>query len=426
MPEENSSAPQAVIDTGFKPDQENLLTHDSEKKIYWYCDISGKPVHKSKEIYEGKKQVISYPYFVRRSTGAITRPKIKVIEFKGFKDSEIPNDFRKGSRYMVASTRLKAFMSFLNPKFKELEKLIIGINVQNRFSKKTVTLNWSDIEPILKELQREKGWHDNSRKTLINNMLSELSTKFEKHNKHLNSGELDRFLGRYDSFEKVSPKDSDALARVLQEIPPSRITSTSHFIEAKEKINTVFFENIIKEYERLIGEKQDNEEKWQKFFTNNAWILSHLFPFEVVLYKDKSYVGGKTLENDEGRVVDFLFQNGIKDNFALLEIKTHTKPLLSKTPYREPSVFSVSAELSGGINQCLDQKDIFIKENGKKHKMLDPMSILVIGQKKDLSDEQAGCFELLRANQKNVLIVTFDELLEKLKGLYRVITRKKK
>jgi hypothetical protein len=42
-------------------------------------------------------------------------------------------------------------------------------------------------------------------------------------------------------------------------------------------------------------------------------------------------------------------------------------------------------------------------------------------QKKALRPEQIKSFELLRANQKHVDIITFDELLAKLKGLLLVL-----
>src|SRR5690606_4781637 len=97
--------------------------------------------------------------------------------------------------------------------------------------------------------------------------------------------------------------------------------------------------------------------------------------FEVILRKKEAYLGGKTFENQDGRVVDFLFENGFKDNFALLEVKTHKKELLKKRPYRNPDVFVMSEDLSGGLNQCLDQKDTFLREHGQKYQSLDPKTI---------------------------------------------------
>lgn len=168
-----------------------------------------------------------------------------------------------------------------------------------------------------------------------------------------------------------------------------------------------------------------SEEKWQQFFEKNAWILTHLFAYQVILRKGKAYLGGKTIDNEDGRIVDFLFQSGFKDNFALLELKTPNVQLLKKTAYRSPDVYVLSDDLSGGINQCLDQKDIFLKEQGIKYKMFDPKCILIIGKKENLTESQSKCFELYRANQKHIDIVTFDELFEKLKSLQNILDKMK-
>src|SRR5690606_36823473 len=108
--------------------------------------------------------------------------------------------------------------------------------------------------------------------------------------------------------------------------------------------------------------------------------------------------------------------------FALIEIKTHKKELLKKVPYRKPSTFCMSDDLSGGIAQCLDQKDTYIKDFGNKYPTFDPKCILIVGRKDNLSSNQKNCFELLRANQSTVDIVTFDELFKKLQGLLKVIS----
>src|SRR5690606_18518499 len=112
-----------------------------------------------------------------------------------------------------------------------------------------------------------------------------------------------------------------------------------NYIKTKDKINIAYLDDILLEYKRLMQAKHDNEKEWQSFFETNGWILNNLFPYQVILKKREAFVGGKTIDNTEGRVVDFLFQNGFKDNFALLEIKTHLKQLLKNSAYREPEVF---------------------------------------------------------------------------------------
>jgi len=411
----------------FKPDQENITQETDLKTIFEFCNSEGKPVFLSKIFFKKEKTILLYPFSLNRSIGQITPKKIKIIEFKGWNSlNDIPTDFKNYGGYGFKTLRLKQFMSFLYKKFPQLEKLTVGINIKSRFSIKTVTLDWGELETALKQIGREKFNYDRNRKSIINNIVSGMTEKVRRVSRMLNAGELEYFLNRFDSFEKISVRDIDSLTKILIDTPTSKISSTSYIIKTKDKIDTIYLEDIIKKFENLLEIKNDNEEEWQVFFQENTWIMNHLFPFQVLLRKGKAYVGGKTLENEDGRIVDFLFETGFKDNFALLEIKTHMKELLKKRAYREPEVFPISDELSGGVNQCLDQKDIFLRDSGSKQKSLDPKTILVIGQKKKLTKEQITCFELYRANQKNVDIVTFDELLSKLKGLYEVVTGKVK
>mgnify|MGYP003607024905 CR=1 FL=1 len=403
------------------PNEENLIEDNSLKQVFYYCNDVNKPIFKTKEIFKTEKKIIFYPYSISLSEG-IKSKKIKIIELRGWATiADIPNDFKSVGKYGLKTQRLRTFVQYLYPRFKQFEKLVVGIGISNRFSDKTISINWSDLSKILNKIGTEKRYYDSTRKVTLNNLLSDITTKFTREISHLNSGQLDFFLQKFDSFDKISKTDVDSLARVLETSPASKISITNNFIKTKDKINKVFLEEIIKKFEKLMSAKNDNEKQWQTFFGANSWVFSHLFPFEVILRKQEAYVGGKTIDNEEGRVVDYLFDNGFKDNYALIEIKTHNKQLLKNTAYRKPDAFAYSDDLSGGISQCLDQKEIFLIENGSKAKILNPKCILVIGLKSNLNENQSKCFELLRSNQKNVDIVTFDELLAKLKGLLKVL-----
>src|SRR5690606_36674731 len=365
------------------------------KQVYHFCDDTGNPIFKTKEIFKNEHKIVFYPYSISNTNG-IKSKKIKTIELKGWPTTDdIPNDFKTTGRYGIKSPRLKIFLQYLYPRFKRLEKLVVGIDVKNRFNERTISINWEDLRMVLTKIGAEKRYYDSTRKLLLNNLLSNITSKFSREKSHLNAGQLNQFLQKFDSFDKISKTDVDALAKVLETSPASRISITNNFIKTKDKINRVFVEDIISKFEKLLQAKNDNEKQWQTFFGNNSWILTHLFPFEVILRKQEAYVGGKTIDNDNGRVVDFLFLNGFKDNFALLEIKTHKKDLLKKNPYRGSDSFLYSDDQSGGISQCLHQQDIFLSDRDNKDKVLDPNAILVIGLKEQLSKNQIKCFELL-------------------------------
>ncbi|WP_336731547.1 Shedu immune nuclease family protein [Chryseobacterium sp. VD8] len=410
----------------YIPQKENITINTSDKLVYEYCNIDGNPIFKAIEIDKVNDKIILNIYRVNRKTDEITIGKIKKIEFTGWSTlAELPSFFKKVygrvEYYGFHSKAIKRVLRTISYKFKNLEKINISKTTSTRFNIKTITFLWSDLEPILKRLTYETNSNDKNTKLFINNELSKLTTKFSKEPRNLYYGDLERFMSRYDSFDKITDSDIASISNLLSLLPKNKISVTSNFIKTKDKINIAFFENILEQFAKLKSSKNDNEKDWQNFFEKNGWIVSHLFPYDVILRQREAYVGGKTIENQDGKVVDFLYQNGFKDNYALLEIKTHKKDLLKNKAYRGTDVFSMSEDLSGGINQCLDQKDNFLKEFGKEYKIIDPKCILVIGLRENLKTEQINCFELSRRNQKDVEIVTFDELEKKIEGLLKVL-----
>ena len=409
----------------LEPNQENRTQKTAKKEVFHYFNSESKPVYKTKEI-EGDK-ITFHPYNVNRADDTAKPKRIKTVEFGGWKTiAGIPKIFKKKPGYGFKFESSTQFWNVLYKKYPRLEKVIITTSGPTRFSEKTITFNWAEFSKIVRELKRENELYKLSRKHLVHDILSDQTKKVKKLERILKAGELDDYVSKFTSYEKMSINDIDSLTQILSDLPTSKITASAHIIKTREKLDTIYLEDIIEEFDQLMKTKPADEEAWQKFFEQHTWTLTHLFPYEVILRKGKAYVGSKTLENEEGRIVDFLFENGFKDNFALLEIKPPSKALLKNHAYREPDVYPVSDELSGGVNQCLDQKDSFMRQHGQKYQSLDPKAILVIGRKTGLNTNQAKCYELYRANLKNVDLVTYDELRAKLKGLHDVITGKVK
>ena len=111
------------------------------------------------------------------------------------------------------------------------------------------------------------------------------------------------------------------------------------------------------------------------------------------------------------------------NNTAIFEIKTPQANLLNKKPFRD-GIYTPSSGLSGAINQALDQKYQFqthiepIRHNSRIRD-LESYSVhccLIVGRLPS-DEDQLKSFELFRGNSKDVEIVTFDELLEKLRQL---------
>lgn len=405
------------------PFSENLKPSRKKKVDTWFFyDESSKPIFKTKEIFKYSKRIVAHPYSASRIHG-IKSKKVKTIEFIGWdRIEDIPKEFNKKGRLGLNDQSIKILMRPLYRKFPMFNKLIVQKQGQNRFSKQTIRLSWGKLEPLVKDIRRESNYSKATIRNMSVNSLASLSNRFTKISRTIKKNEIFRFLQRFDNVDNLSKEDASSLSELVASIPGGSISVTTNFIEAKNKINVAYIEDIIKKCKKLLSVKTKNEKDWQNFLANHGWILTSLFPYEVILYKKEAYLGGKTIENSEGRVVDFLVQNGFKDNFALIEIKTHLTDLLKTKPYRDPDAYSMTEEFSGAISQCIDQKSTFLQEmGGKKYNIYDPKSILIVGRKSNLTNSQKTCFELIRNNQKHVDITTFDELLQKLEGLWQIL-----
>lgn len=223
--------------------------------------------------------------------------------------------------------------------------------------------------------------------------------------------------------EELSEEDQNAVIGALSSHAASIAEEQPEKLaKLRGDIELVTLEALIKRYEEMLGEKLP-EGRWQDFFNENPFILNMAFGYPVIKVRDQASVGGRKLSGDGEKITDFLVKNSLTNNTAIFEIKTPQTAILNKTPFRD-GVFTPSADLSGSINQALDQKYQFqkqiaqIKDNTRLYD-IESYAVhccLVIGRAPD-GDDQKKSFELFRRNSKDVEIVTFDELLEKLRQL---------
>ena len=223
--------------------------------------------------------------------------------------------------------------------------------------------------------------------------------------------------------EELSEEDQNAVIGALSSHAASIAEEQPEKLaKLRGDIELVTLEALIKRYEEMLGKKLA-EGRWQDFFNENPFILNMAFGYPVIKVRDQASVGGRKLSGDGEKITDFLVKNSLTHNTAIFEIKTPQTAILNKTPFRE-GVFTPSTDLSGSINQALDQKYQFqkqvaqIKDNTRLYD-IESYAVhccLVIGRTPD-GDDQKKSFELFRRNSKDVEIVTFDELLEKLKQL---------
>lgn len=194
-------------------------------------------------------------------------------------------------------------------------------------------------------------------------------------------------------------------------------------------------------FEKLRNENinKSPEGVWQKFFEDNKWIFGYglLYISTVGVRNERleQSLQSGSLFGSGARPDGVMKTRGALSNLCLVEIKTHSTPLVEKS--KRGGTFLVSKELSDAVSQCQTAVSI-AEENVKQHfQPMDnsgfpigdpifsfrPRSILVIGNLAEfsgeygVSTERFRTFEMYRRNLFSPEIITFDELYDRARSL---------
>lgn len=211
----------------------------------------------------------------------------------------------------------------------------------------------------------------------------------------------------------------DYLRKNLSELQNESIQhlSSSLNFERLQRVANLMQENL----------DNSNEEFWQKdVFKENQWVLAQIFSCPFTIFEDKAYVGGKGIDNKNGNVCDFIYQNKISQNIALIEIKTPCTEIIGGE-YR--GTVSFSQELSGAVNQVLNYRDNLMKSyymlsNSKPEpfSVVMPKCVIIIGKLASMKEKEISAFENFRNSLNNIIIMTFDELHKRIVDLIKLLS----
>lgn len=231
-------------------------------------------------------------------------------------------------------------------------------------------------------------------------------------------------------IEELSTVERGALVdAVASESATLAAQSPQKFQQLKRDIELVSLDRLIKTYEDSLSQNKP-ESYWQSFFDDNAFALQQVFGAPMVSVRSDANVGGRGLSGSGDKIADYLFKNSLTNNVALVEIKKPTTQLLEVREYRR-GVFGPSKELNGAVTQVLDQaynltKNLTSLKDSSQQWDLESyaVSCFVVAGRTPSADDPARqkSFELYRANSRSVTIVTYDEILERLKLLRGFLT----
>ncbi|MCQ1833354.1 Shedu immune nuclease family protein [Neorhizobium galegae] len=223
--------------------------------------------------------------------------------------------------------------------------------------------------------------------------------------------------------------NASAAVRAVRTSAKELITDNpDEVFELNREIELVSLEDVIGKFELRLSSSRSSENSWQKFLSRNPFILRLAFGLPAIIFREQMPVGGWDFDGKGGKLADFVMKSGSLGNLAIVEIKTPKSDILRATPYRG-GVHAPSTGLSGAVTQVLDQKYLlqrnitaFMINSGITDVAAYAVGCIVIAGTSPQSDAEKKSFELYRNNLSGVVVITFDELLEKLKALHEFLS----
>lgn len=404
------------------------------KEIYYAINTDPKFEVKSREVFKNKLYEIVFPF---DRQGKQKYSLISEIHFDGVARLDLRGQrgVTKGYGFTHDTSPL---LSVLNESFPQINKIIISTKPTNvNVRKGDFVLNVDDYKTTYSTLRPKNQKHSKELKIIINNILANAGNLGLKvKNISYVPGSVKGILKEVvSSNRKLSDTDSAALLDFTQSKIENYDVDAATLVHTKEKIDKVYFEKVIAKFEKLLAIKKGVgskrlEQKWHNFFKDNSWIFSYLFAAPHFLFQDEYYVGGQRGSGKEARYADFIYKNKLVGSATIIEIKTHKTKILHNTAYRvSGKVYPISSDITGAINQVLDQKNTLLKNYSNLAKddfeVFDPRCIIVAGTVGSIQKDRVKNFDMFRSNLRSIEVVCFDELLSKARLLLSHFVKQK-
>ncbi len=313
-----------------------------------------------------------------------------------------------------------------------IKRLVLTRGNRAQLDGDTYVLGVKSFESIRKELDRitargRREMQSQRSRHAHNALLSSVQPlKFPAKPEVLLPGVLRRAIETEDQIDDLPKADKHALiaaaSSTLETVAQDSIPTVLRLGQTAQR---VALEQLIIKFEKLLKAKH-NESVWQNFFATNAFVLGLVFAFPAVLIAEQAHVGSKNIRGGGQSILDFMMANECSGSVAVIEIKTPATMLLEARPYRG-ALKGPSRDLAAAVAQVLQQRFHLVSDfshiQGEELENKDVASvhcILIAGTTAEGRDDRRS-FELFRGALKDVSIVTFDELLAKLRAVANVL-----
>lgn len=313
-------------------------------------------------------------------------------------------------------------------------ELILVEGAAATLSGTTFTLGRSRFERVRRALdvigRRSQQRALKDRRILAHNEIVHRAdeARFPKKFRQPQPGEIFELVQLSSRDQRRNQSDRSATTDLVRRDAPQIAQENPRaLLELRSEIERVTLAELIGRFERLM-ERSPTEHVWQDFFEANAFVLSVAFPYPVMLIRGQAHVGGTTIDGRGESIADFLFRQHLTGGIAIFEIKTTRTPLLQSAPFRG-NLYAAHKELCAAISQVLDQRSELIMNfhtrahnPGMEGTHVGHVHCLVVAGRNAAEADKRRSLDLFRNATKDVAVVTFDELLEKLRAIHRLMS----
>lgn len=253
------------------------------------------------------------------------------------------------------------------------------------------------------------------------------ATRFPRRQRQAQPGEILEVIQHTARDSRRNTADRQAAAQlVANDAQQMARDDPATLMQLRSEIERVTLGELIERFERLMA-RNPTEDRWQEFFEANPFVLGVAFPHPVVLIRGQAHVGGTKLDGRGESIADFLFAQRLTGGIAIFEIKTTTTPLLEARAFRG-DLYGPNKVLCAAMAQALDQRSELIMNFHAKARDLEAQDghvghvhcLVIAGMAPDTPARKRS-LDLFRNAAKDVAVVTFDELLEKLKSIHHLM-----
>ncbi len=222
------------------------------------------------------------------------------------------------------------------------------------------------------------------------------------------SNEVSRFL----KLIVADPQGKDKFAEVAKNYGLIKVGDIDSIVQKKEAVD--LFEKILNNTTDFLKHKSEigvgkDEEVWQKFFSQNSWILGSDF-VEIL---DERRI-------DVENITDYLLKSF--DGFVdIIELKLPTAPFWTAENIPKSELTSASMQCNRYILQTERKiNDLEFNKKIQNTPIIKPRITLIYGRSQLWNEDEKEAYRVLNSSYSNLNIISYDHLLERAKRLIGV------